>query len=102
MTKAEQRSNAGSWKRTDDRPPVASPIEPTHYEVPAAKNNGQRGKAKSSDNCPSFSPIEPTHYVKEMNTLDWNDGFQPGRLQGTADLRSSSPKAGPPIGMQQS
>jgi len=48
MTKAEQRSKAGSWKRTDDRPPVAS-------------------------------PIEPTHYVKEMNTPDWNDGFQQGQ-----------------------
>jgi hypothetical protein len=31
MTAKEQRSKAGSWKRTDDHPPVGSPIEPAHY-----------------------------------------------------------------------
>jgi hypothetical protein len=31
MTAKEQRSKAGSWKRTDDHPPVGSPIELAHY-----------------------------------------------------------------------
>lgn len=48
MTAKEQRSKAGSWKRTDNRPPVDS-------------------------------PVEPTHYVKEMNSAEWNDGFQQGQ-----------------------
>lgn len=48
MTVKEQRSKAGSWQRTDDRPPVDS-------------------------------PVEPNHYVKEMNSTEWNEGFQQGQ-----------------------
>ena len=48
LSQREQRSKTGSWKRTDDRPPVDS-------------------------------PVEPSHYVKEMNSPEWNDGFQQGQ-----------------------
>ena len=48
LSQREQRSRTGSWKRTDDRPPVDS-------------------------------PVEPSHYVKEMNSPEWNDGFQQGQ-----------------------
>ena len=52
--------------------------------VPAAKKNGQRGKAKSLDDHPTFSPVKPNHYVKEMNSSEWNDGFQQGQLAKAA------------------
>jgi hypothetical protein len=48
LSQREQRSKAGSWKRTDGRPPVDS-------------------------------PVEPSHYVKEMNSTEWNEGFQQGQ-----------------------
>ncbi|MEK0419126.1 MAG: hypothetical protein RI949_3132 [Pseudomonadota bacterium] len=54
-------------------------------QVPAAADAHRNGKAgrpkKSTDDCPSISdsPVEPTHYVKEMNSAEWNDGFQQGQ-----------------------
>lgn len=51
--------------------------------VPAAKEKGFQGagpgRPKQSDSRPNVSPVEPTHYVKEMNTPEWNDGFQQGQ-----------------------
>ena len=52
----EQRSKAGSWKRTDDRPPVASPVEPTHYVK-------DRWSQIQTDDHPQASPVEPSHHV---------------------------------------
>lgn len=50
--------------------------------VPAAKNvggNGSNQHKSKTDDRPNSSPIEPSHYVKEMNSPDWNDGFQQGQ-----------------------
>lgn len=55
--------------------------------VPAAMTKAEAGAiGGSSSNGPSSvaSPIEPNHYVKEMNSSDWNDGFQQGQLAKAA------------------
>jgi hypothetical protein len=52
-------------------------------QVPAAMDPHRNGKAgrpkKSADDRPPISPIEPTHWVKEMNSAEWNNGFQQGQ-----------------------
>jgi len=75
--------------------------------IPAAisANPAERGKLggrpkKPTDDCPQV--IEPTHYVKEMNSAEWNDGFQQGqraksnggnsRFARFARLRRDSPE----------
>lgn len=56
--------------------------------VPAAMENGGKrpgaGRKNQTDERPTDSPIEPNHYVKEMNSPDWNDGFQQGQLAKAA------------------
>lgn len=60
--------------------------------VPAAMTTeAQRSKAAKdrwskmrTDDHPPVSPVEPNHYVKEMNTSEWNDGFQQGQLAKAA------------------
>ena len=50
--------------------------------VPAAKNvggNGSNQHKSKADDRPKSSPVEPSHYVKEMNSHEWNDGFQQGQ-----------------------
>lgn len=54
--------------------------------VPAAlePHRPKGSKNKKSDDHPSSSPVDPNHYVKEMNTPEWNDGFQQGQLAKAA------------------
>lgn len=53
-------------------------------EVRSSKAAKDRWSKMPTDDRPQASPIEPTHYVKEMNTPDWNDGFQQGQLAKAA------------------
>lgn len=57
--------------------------------VPAAMTRGAQSGAehwrhKTDDRPINESPVEPNHYVKEMNTPEWNDGFQQGQLAKAA------------------
>lgn len=50
--------------------------------VPAALTKAEAGAiGGSSSSGPSSvaSPVEPSHYVKEMNSTEWNEGFQQGQ-----------------------
>ncbi len=48
-------------------------------EARGAKANKDRWSKIQADDRPQGSPIEPNHYIKEMNTTEWNEGFQQGQ-----------------------
>ena len=56
--------------------------------VPAAQkvNPGRQEGAKNLARIDirAKSPVKPNHYVKEMNSPDWNNGFQQGQLAKAA------------------
>jgi len=47
----------------------------------ARRLNGAKGgrPQNRTDDRPPGSPVEPSHYVKEMNSPEWNEGFQQGQ-----------------------
>jgi hypothetical protein len=85
----------------DEAKAIAQQLAPFR-QVPAANPADHRpGRPKkSADDHPHL--VEPTHYVKELNSPEWNDGFQQGqraksnggtsRFARFARLRRDSPE----------
>lgn len=48
-------------------------------EARSSKAAKDRWSKMPTDDSPQASPVELTHYVKEMNSHEWNDGFQQGQ-----------------------
>jgi len=48
-------------------------------EARSSKAAKDRWSKMPTDDSPQACPIELNHYVKEMNSAEWNDGFQQGQ-----------------------